>query len=72
MEDTIRLHVRAQLDGKSLKPLLDFVQEFLGHFRKVEALDDTEIKGDRDIKNDFAERFEGVLDRLRAAESAGD
>ena len=63
-----RERVRGILKGGTLEPLLQFVQEFLDHFRRAETLESGPEDDEPSTKSGFVDRFEGILAALRQAE----
>lgn len=56
--------VKSRLQDGSLKPLLDAVQEFLYYHREVDADIHQDEEG-VDVKADFIDRLQRVIDELK-------
>lgn len=56
--------VKSKLQDGSLKPLLDAVQEFLYYHREVDADIHQDEEG-VDVKADFIDRLQRVIDELK-------
>ena len=73
LDDGIRARIRAALPGRSLDRLLATVEEFLLYHRKVEEIHDNTTDGndhDHDAMAGFTGRLQGIVDRIRKAETA--
>ncbi|KAI9818576.1 MAG: hypothetical protein M1827_000635 [Pycnora praestabilis] len=65
----INVQIRSKLPGRTLRPLIDAIEEFLLYNRKV----DDELSGitdDNDLHGAFTDRLRSVVDRLVQTESA--
>lgn len=72
MDGVIRKHVRSQLAGGTLNPLLNAVEEFVHYHRQVDE-EIHEVGGTEDSRAGLVGRLQSVVDRLKAEEgrSAG-
>ncbi|KAF7511295.1 hypothetical protein GJ744_004860 [Endocarpon pusillum] len=70
MDAQSRERVRGILKGATLEPLLQFVQEFLDHFRRAETLESGQEEDEPSMKSGFVDRFEGILAALRQSEGS--
>lgn len=77
LDDGIRARIRAALPGRSLDRLLATVEEFLLYHRRVEEIHDgiatrpTDGNDhDHDAMAGFTGRLQGIVDRIRKAETA--
>ena len=75
IDPDIREHVRTQLTGRNLNQLLQAVEEFLCHFKKVEQEQQGRMDVDMEDATDgvkaasgFTERFQKIVEGLRNAE----
>lgn len=81
LDDEIRARVRAALPGSGLERLLSTVEEFLLYHRKVEEeIRDSAVGNGDGNREDpesegptagFTGRLQGIVDRIRDAESGG-
>lgn len=62
----IKARVRMQLEGASIKQLLDAVGEFLRYHRKLEEI--RLVYGDADVKANFIGRLQDLLNFLKESE----
>lgn len=64
LNKTVRFMVISQLQGGSLKQLLDAVQEFLHYHREIDADIHQDEEG-VDVKADFIDRLQRLIDELK-------
>lgn len=64
LNETVRFMVSSQLQGGSLKQLLDAVQEFLHYHREIDANIHKPEKG-VDVQADFIDRLQRLIDGLK-------
>lgn len=64
LNKTVRFMVSSQLQGGSLKQLLDAVQEFLHYHREIDAAIHQDEEG-FDVKAGFIDRLQRLIDGLK-------
>lgn len=64
LNKTVRFMVSSQLQGGSLKKLLDAVQEFLHYHREIDANIHQDEEG-VDVQADFIDRLQRLIDGLK-------
>lgn len=64
LNKTVRFMVSSQLQGGSLKKLLDAVQEFLHYHREIDANIHQDEEG-VDVQADFINRLQRLIDGLK-------
>lgn len=64
LNKTVRFMVSSQLQGGSLKQLLDAVQEFLHYHREIDANIHQDKEG-VDVQADFIDRLQRLIDGLK-------
>lgn len=64
LNKTVRFMVSSQLQGGSLKKLLDAVQEFLHYHREIDANIHQDEEG-VDVQADFTDRLQRLIDGLK-------
>ena len=65
LNQRVRQHVSAQLEGGTSKQLVDALEEFLRYYRQIEMeLHQSEVEGTS--KAGYVGRLEGLVDDLRA------
>ena len=64
---SVRAYVAVHLQGRTVRPLLDAVEEFLFYHRKV-AEEVRQSDDDVDLKTVFVGRLQAVVDLLRREE----
>ncbi|KAF2095183.1 hypothetical protein NA57DRAFT_79668 [Rhizodiscina lignyota] len=63
----VRRHVQLKLPGKTLKPVIDAIEEFVQHHRKVDMFEGEE--GDA-VSANFTQRLKDVAMRLKESDTA--
>lgn len=64
IEEEARQTVAGRLEGESLQPLLDAVEEFLQYHRQIDQ-ELVQNEGKMDLKASFVTRLERVVERMR-------
>lgn len=64
LNKTVRFMISSQLQGGSLKKLLDAVQEFLHYHREIDANIHQDEEG-VDVQADFIDRLQRLIDGLK-------